>query len=68
MIDLRALRDNPDAAAAWDDFAVLDATTPDGRSTHVRLGAVVRPTLMSWVLAPWSDGIALEAESAGRGS
>ena len=64
----RYLRDNPGAATAWDEFAVLDATTPDGRSAQVRLGAVVRPVLMSWVLAPWSDGIALEAESVARGS
>lgn len=62
------LRDNPDAAVAWDEFAVLDATTPDGRTAQVRLGAVVRPVLISVVLAPWSDGIALEAESVARGS
>ena len=64
----RYLRDNPGAATAWDEFAVLDAATPDGRSAQVRLGAVVRPVLMNWVLAPWSDGIALEAESVARGS
>ena len=62
------LSDNPDAAAAWDEFAVLDATTPDGRTAEVHLGAVVRPVLLSWVLAPWSDGIALEAESVARGT
>lgn len=64
----RYLRDNPGAAAAWDEFAVLDATTPDGRTAEVHLGAVVRPMFLSWVLAPWSDGIALEAESVARGS
>jgi hypothetical protein len=64
----RYLRDNPAAATGWDQFAVLDATTPDGRSAQVRLGAVARPVLMSWVLAPWSDGIALQAESVARGS
>lgn len=62
------LRDNPDAATAWDDFAVLSASTTDGRSAHVHLAAVVRPVLLSWVLAPWQDGIALEAESVARGS
>ncbi|GEM00441.1 hypothetical protein [Cellulomonas terrae] len=62
------LRDNPGAAAAWDEFAVLGATTPDGRTAEIRLGAVVRPAFMSWVLAPWSDGIALEAGSVARGS
>jgi hypothetical protein len=64
----RYLRDNPEAATAWDEFAVLSASTPDGRSAHVQVGAVVRPVLVSWVLAPWSDGIALEAESVARGS
>ena len=62
------LRDNPSAATAWDEFAVLSATTPDGRTARVHLGAVVRPALISWVMAPWSDGIALEAVSVARGS
>ena len=62
------LRDNPDASAAWDELAVLDASTPDGRTAQVHLGAVVRPAFLSWVLAPWSDGIALEAESVARGT
>jgi hypothetical protein len=62
------LRDNPSSISSWDQFAVLSATTPDGRSADVHLGAVVRPALVSWVLAPWSDGIALEAESTARGS
>ncbi|MEZ0447350.1 pilus assembly protein TadG-related protein [Cellulomonas sp. ICMP 17802] len=62
------LEDNPDAVASWDEFAVLSASTPDGRSAEVHLGAVVRPALVSWVLAPWTDGIALEADSVARGS
>ncbi|WP_028048933.1 hypothetical protein [Cellulomonas sp. URHD0024] len=62
------LRDNPDATAQWDQFTVLSATTPDGTSAHVHLGAVTHPVLLSWVLAPWQDGIALEAESTARSS
>ena len=62
------LRDNPDATAQWDQFAVLSAGTPDGRSAQVHLAAVTHPALVSWVLAPWRDGIALEAESTARGS
>ena len=62
------LRDNPDATARWDQFTVLSASTPDGRSAQVHLGAVTHPALISWVLAPWRDGIALEAESTARGS
>ncbi|WP_291882662.1 pilus assembly protein TadG-related protein [Cellulomonas sp.] len=62
------LRDNPAAAQGLHDLTVLSATTPDGRSAEVRLGATARPVLLSWVLAPWSDGIALEAESVARAS
>jgi len=62
------LRDNPGAAAGLDDLTVLSATTPDGRSAEVRLGAVARPAVVSWVLAPWTDGIALQAESVARAS
>jgi hypothetical protein len=62
------LDDNPDAAGQWDELAVLSATTPDGASARVQLGAVTHPFLVSWVLAPWQDGIALEAESTARAS
>lgn len=62
------LRDNPDAAGQWDQFVVLDASTPDGTSAHVHLGAVTHPVVLSWVLAPWQDGITLEAESSARAS
>jgi hypothetical protein len=60
------LADNPAVAARFEGFQVLDATSDDGRSAHVRLGALARPALISWVTAPWSDGIALEAESSAR--
>ncbi|QCB95374.1 hypothetical protein E5225_11935 [Cellulomonas shaoxiangyii] len=59
---------HPEEAARWDGVAVLGASTPDGRSVVVRLGAVTRPALPTWLLAPWSDGIALEAESVARAS
>ena len=62
------LRDNPDAAAGWDQFTVLSATSPDGASAQVHLGAVTHPVLISWVLSPWQDGIALEAVSTARAS
>jgi hypothetical protein len=52
--------------ARFEGFRVLDATSDDGRSAHVRLGALARPPLISWVTAPWSDGIALEADSSAR--
>ncbi|MGY4645694.1 pilus assembly protein TadG-related protein [Cellulomonas sp. URHB0016] len=62
------LRDDPGAAAGLDQLTVLSATTPDGQSARVRLGALAKPAVLSWVLAPWSDGIALEAESVARAS
>ncbi|WP_448631687.1 pilus assembly protein TadG-related protein [Cellulomonas soli] len=57
-----------DETARWSQFAVLEAGTPDGRTATVRLAAVVRPPLLGWVLAPWSDGIRLEAWSSARAS
>lgn len=57
---------HPDPAADWDGVVILEASSPDGASAVVRLGAVTHPVLLSWVLAPWSDGIALEASSAAR--
>ncbi len=58
--------------AAWpgdshpDGLAVVRAATPDGRTAEVALRAVARPVLLTWVLAPWSDGIALHAEASAR--
>jgi len=60
------IADHPDLAARWDGVQVLEASTTDGRTVVVRLGAVTRPVLLSWVTAPWSDGIALEATSSAR--
>ena len=49
-----------------DDVIVELAGTPDGRTARVRLRSVARPALITWVLAPWSDGIALHAEASAR--
>ncbi|MGN8245960.1 pilus assembly protein TadG-related protein [Cellulomonas soli] len=57
-----------DETARWSQFAVLEAGTPDGRTVTVRLAAVVRPPLLGWVMAPWSDGIAVQAQSSARAS
>jgi hypothetical protein len=62
------LRENPEVTGQWDQFTVLSATTPDGSSAYIHLGAVTHPVLLSWVLAPWQDGIALEAVSTARAS
>lgn len=57
-----------DETSRWAQFAVVDAGTPDGRTATVHLAAVVRPPLLGWVLAPWSDGITIEAQSSARAS
>ena len=64
----RYVRDHPEPAAAWDGVRVLEATTPDGRSAVVRLGALTRPPVLTWVLAPWTDGVRLEVEASARAS
>lgn len=64
----RYLSDHPDPAARWDGVRVLEASTPDGRTAVVRLGAVTRPPLVTWVTAPWSEGITLEVEAVARAS
>lgn len=60
--------DHPETAARWDGVRVLEATSPDGRSAVVRLGAVTRPPLVTWVIAPWSDGIELVVDANARAS
>lgn len=60
------LAHHPDAAARWTDLRVLEAGSPDGRTVRVTLGAVVRPAWAAWVLAPFTDGIAIGASSAAR--
>ncbi|WP_082812564.1 Tad domain-containing protein [Cellulomonas timonensis] len=60
------LADHPELTEGWESVQVLEAASPDGRTAVVRLGAITRPALISWVTAPWSDGIALEAESSAR--
>ena len=60
--------DHPEPAAGWDGVRVLEASTPDGRSAVVRLGAVTRPPLVTWVIAPWSDGIELVVDADARAS
>jgi hypothetical protein len=62
------LAEHADATASFVEVRVLEATSPDGRSAHVRLGALVRVPVVGVVLQPWSEGIALEAGSSSRSS
>lgn len=47
-------------------IVVERAGTPDGRTAEVRLRAVARPPLVTWVLAPWGDGITVHARASAR--
>ena len=60
------LAENPDVGSRFVELELVAAEAVDGRSAHVELRALVRPVLISWVTAPWSDGIVLEAESDAR--
>lgn len=60
------LRDHPDPSALWTGLRVVTASCPDGRTVRVSLAAVVRPAWTAWVLAPFTDGIAIGASSAAR--
>jgi hypothetical protein len=60
------LAENPDVGSRFVELELVAAEAVDGRSAHVELRALVRPALISWVTAPWSDGIVLEAESDAR--
>ncbi|MEE6274647.1 pilus assembly protein TadG-related protein [Georgenia wangjunii] len=54
-------------AGRFAGLAVVDPTgSPDGRRAEVTLVALARPPLVPWVLAPWSDGIALRVSSTAR--
>lgn len=52
--------------APLDGLRLVEAISPDGRTARVTLAAVAHPALLSWVTAPWSDGIALQATSNAR--
>lgn len=60
------LADNPEAAGRFEDLAVEATVSTDGRTAEVRLSAIAHPTLISWVTAPWSDGVVLHAQSSAR--
>ena len=53
-------------AARFTGLSVASAGTPDGRTAEVTLAAVARPALLSWVTAPWSDGVTIVATAHAR--
>lgn len=62
----RYVRDHPDPTARWETVQVLEASTPDGRTAVVRLGAVSKLALVGPLLQPWSDGVRIEATATAR--
>jgi hypothetical protein len=52
-------------AARLSGLRLVTART-DGRTAEVTLVAVARPAVMTWVTAPWSDGIGLQATARAR--
>lgn len=54
------------SSARLADVQVVEASTPDGRTAHVRLRALARPPLLTTVTAPWSDGVRLEVATSAR--
>ncbi|WP_233565712.1 pilus assembly protein TadG-related protein [Cellulomonas sp. PhB143] len=60
------LAQNPRVTAGLEDVALVEASTPDGRSARVVLTARSRPVLVSWATAPWSDGVLVRARSTAR--
>lgn len=57
----------PAVVGEFSGLRVLAPTgSPDGVTAEVTLGAIVRPPLVPWVLAPWSEGIVLRATSTAR--
>lgn len=64
----RYLRAHPGATEGLGDVVVLAADSPDGRSAHVRLGAVAHPGGVGRVLAAWHGGVDLEADAVARAS
>jgi len=60
------LTDHAELAAAHEGLVVTEAATDDGRTARVSVAALARPPLLSWITAPWSDGIALQATSSAR--
>lgn len=58
--------DSSTEAARFDQLSVVEAGTPDGRTARVTLRAVAHVPLVSWVTAPWSDGIVLQVTAHAR--
>lgn len=58
------LQDNPQAAGI-EGLRIVEASA-DGGTVAVRLTALARPALISWITAPFSDGIEIHGEARSR--
>ncbi|WP_298460285.1 pilus assembly protein TadG-related protein [uncultured Cellulomonas sp.] len=52
--------------AGREGLVVTEAVADDGRTARVGLAALARPPLISWITAPWSDGVVVRATSSAR--
>lgn len=52
--------------AQREGLVVTEAVSDDGRTARVSLAALARPPLISWITAPWSDGITVRATASAR--
>jgi hypothetical protein len=62
----RAVEEHLAAHPPAADVRVTEAGTDDGRTARVTVTGLARPPLISWITAPWSDGIALVATASAR--
>ena len=54
------------ATTGLERLTLVEAGTPDGRTARVHLRALARPSLLSWITAPWQDGVVLDVTAAAR--
>jgi len=54
------------SSSGLERLALVEASAPDGRTAQVRLQALARPALLSWITAPWSDGVLLDVTASAR--
>lgn len=60
------LAEHAHVAARHEGLTVTEAVSDDGRTARVGVAALARPPLISWITAPWSDGVVLRATSSAR--
>lgn len=58
----------PAGVVDFESLAIVEPTgTPDGTTAQVSLAAIVRPPVVTWVLAPWQDGFVVTVTASAEG-